>query len=67
MLKIKGLTKKFGTRVVLNNLDYTFPDTGIVLINGENGSGKTTLLNLITLKDINFDGEIIFGGLGIKK
>lgn len=67
MLKIKGLTKKFGTRVVLNNLDYTFPDTGIVLINGENGSGKTTLLNLITLNDINFEGEIIFGGLGIKK
>lgn len=67
MLKIKGLTKKFDTRVVLNNLDYTFPDTGIVLINGENGSGKTTLLNLITLNDINFDGEIIFGGLDIKK
>ena len=67
MLKIKDLTKKFGKRVVLNKFDYTFPDTGIVLIKGENGSGKTTLLNLITLNDTNFDGEIIFGDLDIKK
>lgn len=44
MIKLEGLTKQFGSQVVLNDLSLEIPDgktTGIV---GPNGSGKTTMI-----------------------
>lgn len=67
MLVIKNLTKKFGKREILANLNFTFPNKGLVLLRGENGSGKTTLLNLITLNDNDFKGNIYFDNKDISK
>lgn len=47
MLEIKNLSKKFGKKTVLNNIDYTF-ENGIYGLLGPNGSGKTTLIRAIT-------------------
>ena len=33
--------------VVLNDINITFPDTGLVSIIGKSGSGKSTLLNIL--------------------
>ena len=47
-LEIKNLSKKFGKKEVLKNIDYTF-DQGIVYaLLGRNGAGKTTLFSLIS-------------------
>ena len=57
MIKITNLTKRYDTRVVLNNINYEFPKRGISVIYGASGSGKTTLLNCIAGL-ISFSGSI---------
>lgn len=54
MLEIKGLTKKFGNKTVINNLSMTVKDDEIMAIVGPSGAGKTTLLRCITgLEKVN--------------
>lgn len=43
---------------VIRNLNYEFPDTGLVFILGPSGSGKSTLLNLLGGLDKPDSGEI---------
>ena len=57
MIEIKNLTKKYGDKTVLDNLNLSFEKGKITAILGESGSGKTTLLNILAgLCD--FSGEV---------
>ena len=47
LIDIKGVTKRFGNKTVLDNIDLTIPEGDIFGIIGINGSGKTTLLRLL--------------------
>ncbi len=62
MIKLKNINKyyKSGSDLihVIKNLNYTFPDTGLVFILGPSGSGKSTLLNLLGGLDKPDSGEI---------
>ena len=51
MIEVKSLSKKFKDKVILNEVNYTFQDTGFYGLVGESGVGKTTFLNLIGLLD----------------
>ncbi len=44
--------------VALQNITVTFPDSGLVLVEGESGSGKTTLLNIVAGIDNATEGQI---------
>lgn len=48
MLELKGITKKFGNRVILDNVNLTVADGQILTIVGPSGAGKTTLLRCIS-------------------
>jgi branched-chain amino acid transport system ATP-binding protein len=48
MLKIEGLTKRFGGLTAVDNLSLDFPEGKLHAVIGPNGAGKTTLFNLIT-------------------
>lgn len=47
MLEIKNFSKKFGKKIVLNNINYSF-ENGIYGLLGPNGSGKTTFMRSVT-------------------
>lgn len=47
-LEIKNLSKKFGKKEVLKNIDYTFDQGVVYALLGRNGAGKTTLFSLIS-------------------
>ncbi len=46
-LKIENLTKKFGEKVVLDNINFNLKDNEIFGLIGLNGAGKTTLIKII--------------------
>ncbi len=60
MLELKHITKKFQDRIILDDISITFPDYGLIGIQGESGCGKSTLLYIIGMLDQNFDGEILY-------
>lgn len=58
-IEIKNLSKAFGEKEVINNLNLNIKDGERIALMGKSGSGKTTLINCILgLED--YEGEIIF-------
>ena len=47
ILEIRGLTKNFGSKNVLNDINLSIERGRITGLLGPNGAGKTTLLKLI--------------------
>ena len=48
MIKIENLTKKFGSKTVLDNISFSVEDGEIVGFLGPNGAGKSTTMNILT-------------------
>ncbi|MBE6483840.1 MAG: ATP-binding cassette domain-containing protein [Actinomycetaceae bacterium] len=46
MIRLHGLTKKYGGRAVVDNVSLAFPTGGITSLIGANGAGKSTLLHM---------------------
>ena len=61
MINFINVKKKYGNSIVLKNINFSLPRTGLVIIEGPSGCGKTTLLNLLSGL-INFDGDITVDG-----
>ncbi len=62
VLSVKGLTKRFGGLVAVDNVDIDFPKGVLNAVIGPNGAGKTTLFNLITGVIPPTTGVITFEG-----
>jgi ATPase subunit of ABC transporter with duplicated ATPase domains len=61
VVETKGLTKGFGDRVLLEDLNFSLPQGGIVGIIGPNGVGKTTLMKMIIGDEKPDKGTITVG------
>ena len=59
MLELKNLTKYYGKRLILDNINLTVNDGEIVSIVGPSGGGKTTLLRCISGLESISSGEKI--------
>ena len=58
-LQIKRLTKSFGEKEVLKDINFTFEEGKIYGLIGRNGAGKTTFFNCIN-EDVEIDdGEVL--------
>ncbi|KGJ03664.1 energy-dependent translational throttle protein EttA [Paracoccus sphaerophysae] len=61
VIEVKGLTKAFGDKLLIENLDFSLPPGGIVGVIGPNGAGKSTLFRMLTGQEQPDAGEITFG------
>ena len=61
-IKIKGLSKKFGNNVVLDNIDLEIEKGQVVAIIGPSGTGKSTLLRCLNLLEKPESGSVEFDG-----
>ena len=72
LVRTRGIVKKFGGLVAVNNVDFDIPRGSIVSLIGPNGAGKTTFFNMITgyytptAGEITFDGRTIASRAGNK-
>jgi ABC-type branched-subunit amino acid transport system ATPase component len=63
VLEVRGLTKRFGGVVAVNNVDLAIAGGTIHSVIGPNGAGKTTVFNCIMQILQPSSGQIWFGGL----
>jgi ATP-binding cassette ChvD family protein len=61
VIDLKGVSKAYDDRVLIDNLDLSIPPGSIVGIIGPNGTGKSTLLRMITGKEQPDEGTITIG------
>ncbi len=57
----EGLTKRYGSLTVFENLTFAIHGGERIGLIGPNGCGKTTLLNIMLGKDLNYTGDVNFG------
>jgi putative ABC transport system ATP-binding protein len=60
VLSLRGVTKRFGERTVLNNVSLDVAAGEYVAIIGESGIGKSTLLNVIAGLEPLDEGKVLF-------
>ncbi|RYX78702.1 ABC transporter ATP-binding protein [bacterium] len=66
-VKLTGLTKRFGKRTVVNNINLVVPSGGFYGIVGPNGAGKSTTLSMIAGLLKPDSGHISVAGFDVVK
>ena len=61
VVEAKKLTKGYGERLLLDELDFILPRGGIVGVIGPNGAGKTTLFRMLVGQERPDSGELRVG------
>ena len=67
MIQIENVTKKFGTHVALDNLNFKVKKGEILGFLGPNGAGKSTIMNIITGYISASEGSVKIDGIDILK
>lgn len=65
ILSVRGVTKRFGGLVALNEVSFDVNRGDVVGLMGPNGAGKTTLLNVVAGEYTPDAGSIMFKGCDI--
>ena len=61
VIELRNLSKSFGDRILIENLNLDIPRNAIIGIIGPNGAGKSTLFKMLVGKEMPDSGEIILG------
>ena len=66
LLSVKDLTVKIGDQIILSNVSFEIKKNEVLGLVGESGSGKSftalSVMNLLNVKNLKSEGEIIFNG-----
>ena len=62
LIRVEGLSKSFGSHLVLKDIDFAVNPGEVVTIIGASGSGKSTLLRCMNLLETPDSGHIWFHG-----
>jgi sulfate-transporting ATPase len=61
VIELQGVSKAFGERLLIDDLNLSIPAGSIVGVIGPNGAGKTTLLRMITGQEAPDSGSLRIG------
>jgi ATP-binding cassette ChvD family protein len=61
VIEVKGMRKSYGDRLLIEDLTFSLPRSGIVGIIGPNGAGKTTLFRMLVGQEAPDAGSITVG------
>ncbi|KLU16997.1 ABC transporter ATP-binding protein [Xenorhabdus sp. GDc328] len=61
VLEVTNLTKSYGDRVLIDNLNFSLPKGAIVGIIGPNGAGKSTLFRMLSGQEQPDSGSMTLG------
>lgn len=61
-ITLAGVSKRFGKRVIFENLNLEIPANSITCVVGPSGVGKTCMLRIIAGIDANFEGKVLISG-----
>lgn len=61
-LRVHGVTKRYGSRVILDGVDLDVGDGQLVVLRGPNGTGKSTLLGCVCGQIVPDEGTIAIDG-----
>ncbi|HJW89777.1 MAG TPA: energy-dependent translational throttle protein EttA [Anaerolineales bacterium] len=61
VIEFEGVSKGYGERLLIDDLDLSIPPGSIVGVIGPNGAGKSTLLKMVTGKEKPDSGEVRIG------
>ncbi|GKT12142.1 MAG: energy-dependent translational throttle protein EttA [Thiomicrorhabdus sp.] len=61
VIEVNNISKGYGDRLLIDNLNFRLPQGGIVGIIGANGAGKSTLFKMLTGQEQPDSGSIDFG------
>ncbi len=61
VIEVNGLSKHFGDKQLIENLEFSLPPGGIVGVIGPNGAGKSTLFKMLTGQEQPDEGSVEYG------
>ncbi len=67
MLTFKDVSKKYGNRIALDDINFHIEEGEFVFLVGHSGAGKSTLVKLLIREEVPTTGSIHFAGYDIDK
>ncbi|PHO04262.1 energy-dependent translational throttle protein EttA [Rhodobacteraceae bacterium 4F10] len=61
VIEVNGISKHFGDKQLIENLEFSLPPGGIVGVIGPNGAGKSTLFKMLTGQEQPDEGTVEYG------
>ena len=65
MIKLSHLSKRYGSRVILDDVSLNFPKKGLVSVLGPSGIVKSSVFNIIAGFDTAYDGEVTIDDMNL--
>ncbi|TKZ22400.1 energy-dependent translational throttle protein EttA [Shimia litoralis] len=61
VIEVNGISKHYGDKQLIENLEFSLPPGGIVGVIGPNGAGKSTLFKMLTGQEQPDEGSVEYG------
>ncbi len=66
MIEIRGVTKRYGPKVAVSDLNLSVPDGELFAFLGPNGAGKTTTIKMLCGLLFPTEGTVKVGGYDLR-